>query len=410
MPRPRFLAATLSALLVGAALSSAGTTPARSAPPPTPPDPATVVLDWERVLLETVYGPTLPPITPIPTGAPLLGYTSVAMYDGLRRAARVGGSQPAAVAQAAHDVLTTYYPTDADLAPALAASLGSIPDGTAKTRGINAGAAAAAAMVGRVEDPRLNPDNIVYDKAPAAGVWQPTSAPFLGPWLGFLDKLVVKRPIKVDGPDPITSAAYAFDYQEVKNVGAASGADRTARQTEVAQFFNGNPPVMYGAALIQHLTTNPLTLRQTARLFAAMHGALTDAVITCWRLKYDGYWRPFQAINGGATDGNPATVADPAWTPLIPNPPYPDYVSGHACVTGSHIETLRRLLGEETSLTLTSNNPLSTQPTRTFATLGEIEFDAFHARIWGGLHFRDAMEDGYSVGHAAARRALAAVN
>jgi len=53
---------------------------------------------------------------------------------------------------------------------------------------------------------------------------------------------------------------------------------------------------------------------------------------------------------------------------------------------------------------------LSQQPTRTFATLSEIEFDAFHARIWGGLHFRDAMEDGYLIGHTAARRALASIN
>ena len=142
-----------------------------------------------------------------------------------------------------------------------------------------------------------------------------------------------------------------------------------------------------------------------------MHGAMTDSVITCWRLKYDGFWRPFQAINGTPDDdGNPATVEEPGWAPLIPNPPYPDYVSGHACVTGPQVETIRRMLGEETSLTLHSTNPLSLQPDRTFATLSEIEFDAFHARIWGGLHFRDAMEDGYYIGHTAARRALNALH
>ena len=71
-----------------------------------------------------------------------------------------------------------------------------------------------------------------------------------------------------------------------------------------------------------------------------MHGALTDAVITCWRLKYDGYWRPFQAINGGDTDDNPATVADPAWRRWSPFA-YPDYVSGHTCVASAHMKTLR---------------------------------------------------------------------
>ena len=324
MLQRRRLATTLTILLAGALLSPAAGSAARPAVPvAAPPDPSTVVLDWERTLLDTVYGPSLPPITPVPLGVPLLGYTSNAMYDGLNRAARVGGSQSAAVAQAAHDVLLAYFPADPDLGPALDASLGPIPDGPAKTKGINAGAAAARAMVDRVEDPRLNPDGFVYDKAAAPGVWPATTASFVGPWLGFMDKLVVKRPIKVDGPDPVTSAAYAFDYQEVKNVGASTGADRTARQTEVAQFFNGTPPVIYGTGLIEHLTADPLTLRQTARLFAVMHGAMTDSVITCWRLKYDGFWRPFQAIHHvpgdpATDDGNPATVPDPTWTGSSP--------------------------------------------------------------------------------------------
>jgi hypothetical protein len=131
---------------------------------------------------------------------------------------------------------------------------------------------------------------------------------------------------------------------------------------------------------------------------------MTDSVITCWRLKYDvGFWRPFQAIHGAGADRNPATVPDTTWAPLVANPPYSDYVSGHACLTSPAVETIRRMLGEETELTLHSYN---TNADRTYPTLSEIEFDAFHARIWGGLHFRDAMEDGYYIGHTAARRVL----
>ncbi len=135
MLRRRMLATSLSVLLAGFALSPTGTAPARSAPPPPPPEPATVVLDWEGILLDTVYGPTLPPITPIPTGAPLLGYTSVAMYDGLKRAARVGGSQTAAVAQAAHDVIDTYFPDDPEVEAALTASLARSRTGQRRPRG-----------------------------------------------------------------------------------------------------------------------------------------------------------------------------------------------------------------------------------------------------------------------------------
>ena len=131
---------------------------------------------------------------------------------------------------------------------------------------------------------------------------------------------------------------------------------------------------------------------------------MSDALITCWRLKYDvGFWRPFQAIHGADTDGNPATTPDPGWAPLIANPPYSDYVSGHGCLTSPAVQTIRRLLGENTTLTLHSYN---TKADRTYPTLGAIEHDAFHARIWGGLHFRTAMEDAYAIGHEAADEIL----
>lgn len=142
----------------------------------------------------------------------------------------------------------------------------------------------------------------------------------------------------------------------------------------------------------------------TPRLFAVMHTAMSDAIILCWRLKYDvGFWRPFQAIQAAETDGNPATTADPTWTPLIPNPPYSDYVSGHGCLTAPAVQAIRRTLGERTPLTLHS---YVTNTERTFANLRDLEHDAFYARIWGGLHFRTAMDDAYAIGHAAADQVL----
>lgn len=419
----RTLSAALTALLTAAVLSPAGgaDADARSAPAAAAAAAAPdVVHRWQSISFETVYGPPpLPsppnpptaPRTPIPLGVPLLGYTSVAMHDAVVRAQRRGNaSATAAVVVAAHDVLSHFFTSD-PLAAERDADLAGIPAGTAKNRGMDAGADAADALLARVEDPRLNPSGITYSRAPAPGVWQPApGGAMLGPWLGFMDELVVHRPIRVDGPDPITSAAYAFDYQEVKRVGVAGDTiHRTPHQTDTARFFNSNSAVMLGEALLAHLEADPLGLRRTTRLFAVMHGAMTDAVITCWRLKYDGFWRPFQAIQKGDTDGNPATVKDADWEPLIPNPPYADYVSGHACLTAPAAETIRRLLGEETELELHSYAGGLVTADRTYSTLSEIEYDAFHARIWGGLHFRDAMEDGYRIGHVAARRALRAI-
>ena len=135
---------------------------------------------------------------------------------------------------------------------------------------------------------------------------------------------------------------------------------------------------------------------------------MTDSLIQCWRLKRDvGFWRPIQAIRGAENDGNPATTDDDTWTPLIPNPPYSDYVSGHGCLTGPAIEVIRRTLGERTKLTLISVN--SPSP-RTYTRLRDLEHDAFYARIWSGLHFRTAMADAYRIGHITARRVLKALD
>ncbi len=131
------------------------------------------------------------------------------------------------------------------------------------------------------------------------------------PWLGFVKPLVLPKPVSVDGPDPIGSAAYAADFNEVKRVGSATSSERTAAQTDTANFFRVNPVLQLRQALLDHLASHPLSLAGTTRMFAALDAATADALIQAWRLKFDiGYWRPFQAIPAADTDGNDATTAD----------------------------------------------------------------------------------------------------
>jgi hypothetical protein len=145
-------------------------------------------------------------------------------------------------------------------------------------------------------------------------------------------------------------------------------------------------------------------VRRTAHLFAAAHGSQADSVIAAWRQKFEvGFWRPTQAIAGAADDGNPATQPEAGWTALRPLPPYPDYVSGHAALTGPVAEVVRRMLGDHTTLVLHS---FLTGEDRTYTSIRSIERDAFNARIWSGLHFRRAMVDGYAIAHRTADRVL----
>lgn len=399
-PRRRTVALAAAALLLPLLL-----VPLAGSAASARPHASSVAVDWQRIANRTIYAEagSAPPL-----GALYLAFTSLAVHDAASEARRHGRhAAAAAVATAAHDVLVEYFPGSAAALDAhLGRSLAMVPDGRRQDVGVALGAAAADRMIAsRVGDGRFDPA-YVYRKPPAPGVWQPADGGVMAlAWLGFVDPVVDVDPVVLDGPDPVTSAAYARDYGEVRAIGNVGSVTRTAEQTAVATFFGANPVSMYRTALCDVLDAEPLSLRRTTQLFARIDAAVATSMIASWRLKYEiGYWRPFQAVAGADRDGNPATASEAGWVPLVPNPAYPDYTSGHANATAPFAEVLRRTLGDDTPLVLRSGDS-----TRRYATLTALEHDAFHARIWGGLHFRDAMDDGYHLGHTTADRVMAAV-
>jgi hypothetical protein len=408
--RPAVVIAVAALLTVPTA-----TAPVATSAPTERRHPSSAVLDWERISMLTIYGPGAtpppPPRTPIPVGVLYLGFVSLAMHDAAEASSRrAWSSETAAVAAAAHRVLRKYYPSSRpDLTAALEETLSGVPDGPAEDTGVEIGRQAAGQMIRSRADDGRDDTSIEYDKPERPGFWQPPEGgSMLAPWLGSVDPLVLDGVVPVNGPDRLASDAYARDYDQALRLGSADSEERTSWQTATAQFYNSNSAIMVGEALVDLLEAEPMKLRRTARLFAVMHAAMADSVIRCWELKRDvGFWRPVQAIDGANLDGNPDTEpADEPWVPLITNPPYSDYVSGHASLTAPAVQTLRMMMGEDTHLTLHS---YSTGTDRVYSSLEPIERQAFRARIWGGLHFRDAMQDGYAMGHATARRVRAAL-
>jgi hypothetical protein len=368
-----------------------------------------ILLNWELIALRTVYTDSA---TPIPVGVPVLGFTSLAMHRAVQASLsrHRSSSERAAVIAAGYRVLTHYYPAlKGKLAADRAAGLSSVRPGPAKRFGLKIGKRAARGLLrSRAGDGYLD-TTIHYSHAAGPGVWQPTppATDMLAAWIGSLRHLVVRKSVKVGGPDPLTSATYTAQFNEVKSLGRATGSTRTAAQTQTALFFNSNSATMVSDALVRYLESHPMPLADTARLFAGIHAAMTDSLIQCWRLKRDvGFWRPQQAIRDAELDGNSGTTEDNAWTPLVPNPPYSDYVSGHGCLTGPAIEVIRRTLGDSVPLELISvNSPIH----RTYPKLRGLEIEAFNARIWSGLHFRTAMVDAYRIAHVTARRVVRAL-
>ncbi|MDX6571223.1 MAG: hypothetical protein QOC86_379, partial [Gaiellales bacterium] len=116
-------------------------------------------------------------------------------------------------------------------------------------------------------------------------------------------------------------------------------------------------------------------------------------------------WRPSTAINLADTDGNPATVADTTWVPLLVNPPYPDYVSGYSGVTGAFTRALARTL-HTNHLNVTLTSTVVTGVTRHYNSARGINRDVVNARIWLGIHFRFADTAGLKMGQRVADYAL----
>lgn len=138
-------------------------------------------------------------------------------------------------------------------------------------------------------------------------------------------------------------------------------------------------------------------MEHTAQLLAQINLALADAVIGCWDSKYTySFWRPVSAIPLADADGNDQTTADPSWTPLIVTPPFPEYPSTHACVTGAGLQVLANTFGEQTSFDVVT--PAMPGVTRSFSSFIAALQETANARVFGGIHFRSSTVDGAALG------------
>jgi hypothetical protein len=117
--------------------------------------------------------------------------------------------------------------------------------------------------------------------------------------------------LQSDGPNALTSDAYAKDFDEVKALGSLSSTSRTEDQTNAAIFWQTQPLGVYAGVMRSLSARFGLTTAENARLFVMVSLAAADGAIGCWNDKY--LWRPIDAIRLAATDGNPATDADPGW-------------------------------------------------------------------------------------------------
>ena len=138
-------------------------------------------------------------------------------------------------------------------------------------------------------------------------------------------------------------------------------------------------------------------MSENARLLATLNLAIADAVISCWDAKYNyEFWRPVTAIGLADTDGNPETIQDTTWTPLVTTPAFPEYTSGHSSIAGAAATVLADYFGEETPFMLES--PALEGWVRFYPNFSTALDEVADARVFAGIHFRAACVVGTTTG------------
>ena len=345
-------------------------------------------------------------------------------------------SPDAAVAAAAHTVLVGVAPsygTPAQKAAALglaeqmyAASLSRVADAAARNRGVAVGRGAGAAMLALRKDDGAMRD-APYTPGTGPGKWRPHPNPvppnpaianpdlakgyapsILPGWGNVMPfTLLSSSQFWLPGPPALTSATYARDFNELKSIGGKVSTVRTADQTDIARFWFEGPGAWNSIARAV-AEARKLDARDSARLLALMNLAMADAYIAGWRIRYVyDFWRPVTAIREGDSDGNDGTAGDPTWDSHQNTPAVSDYPSTQSAFSAAAAVVLASVLGgDQVSFSFTSGKPFE-GITRSFTSFSQAARESADSRVYAGIHFRSACEDGLALGRRIAQRAVA---
>jgi hypothetical protein len=421
--------------------------------------PGTTVQQWNTIAEDTVVGSG----TFQGEGFIYMAYVSAAVYDaavaiegnfesyGPPITAPAGASIDAAVIEAAYQTLWKLFPPescnpasppnvyafctgvrprlDAFHAEALAAILPGQPTTDGQTVGLQAATDIIALRSG---DGRMIPIGVTSSfptLPPAPGVWRLTP-PFAAPqtpWVGDVRRFVLQsvNQFLPDPPPSLQSDEWVDAFNEIEAYGAANGSARTDEQTAIARFWLANVVRQYNLAGRDIASTRGLSLLETARLAAMINLVGADALMSALHAKYlYRFWRPVTAINGsldpsavtndgfgpvpGYDDGNPATVEQPGWRPLLTTPNHPEYPAAHCVITSAMAEVFGTFLGtNRIDLDLHGFDPAgpagNLNAFQHFSMGQELREQIIDARVWAGLHYRFSGVAGVVLGRNVAK-------
>jgi hypothetical protein len=393
----------------------------------TPRASADVITDWNLITLNATKTGGLNSNL----GSRIDAIEAIAVYDAVNSIRQFGtpysyyvtnagaASAQAAAAQAAHDVLVNYFPTQqAALDASLSNSLSNITDGPAGA-GTTVGSAAAANIIALRANDGSSP-NISYP-GPATivpGAYQltpniptVTTPPFTfnpgineqwGTVTPFL--LAATNQFRPGPPPASNSAEYSNALAQVQSIGSLTSVTRTSDQTHIANFYKQDAELTANEAAREAAIGRGLSLEQDALLFVLVDIAVADARIAIWDAKYTYlFWRPVTALNANP-DGT-VTNNYSAWQPEVLTPNHPDYPCGHCGTVNAGIEVLKAFVGDQNTVQL--HTTTAGEPPRLVQSLSKVEFENGWSRVYGGIHYSFDVTNAQVLGGQVAAYVLA---
>ncbi|MGC3944952.1 MAG: vanadium-dependent haloperoxidase [Chryseolinea sp.] len=261
-----------------------------------------------------------------------------------------------------------------------------------------------------------------YTPSKEEGHWYPTPPEYMSAvepqWKTirpfFLDSASQFKP---DRPAPFSKDTTSSFYRQMKEVYTVA-RNLTQEQRNIASFWDCNPfAVTYSGHMaiglkkispgghwmaITGITCRKANVSLDSAVLIHTLVALTlhDAFISCWQEKYTSdRIRPEAAIN---------KLMDPSWRPLLQTPPFPEYTSGHSVVSSAVSVVLTHLLGD--NFAFTDNSELYFGlPERDFQSFYQAANEAAISRLYGGIHYRDACENGVQQGRNIGKHVLSSM-
>jgi hypothetical protein len=317
-------------------------------------------------------------------------------------------SKEAAAATAGRDVLLALYPDQqSNLNATLAAMLASVGDGEPKTKGIDLGKKAAAAIIALRANDGTDAQE-TYRPHTTPGVYIPTSVPVFStagaitPWV-----MTSGSQFRPAAPPTLTSETWTTDVNEIRELGRIDSAKRTPEQTTIGRFWLFTGPRTYNPIVRQVAMAKDMDIVDCARLFALVVMAGNDAIIAVFDAKYAyNLWRPITAIRNADQTNNTATPRDASWRPLGDTPMHPEYPCAH-CITSAAVSAvLQGVVGNEVGeISLTS--PTAPGVIRKWTRLQDYSDEVSLARIYAGFHYRFSTIVGKEMGKKIGELAVA---